>query len=304
MTTVLGIDVSGYQDPEKVNYAELRAHGFGFVVVKLDQYLTEEHVTLARAAGLEVGGYYWNDPLSSPSYQAGRIRREVERLGLRFAALDVEQFWKDWGLYWQWTQKKITLSQLPKFTPAEISENARMVMGLVNLSVTVPWLVYTADWFIQGWAAQMLNWLVRYQTWVAQYVGKNGNITWDQLTRLPWGFTLGPLAGSTPKIWQVSGSFVYPGRSQWDCYDTNLFLGSPADLQDWLGQTPPLPGFMPYQVRSTADLGLRIRTEPNTSAAIVGKLFPYQPAVTILETANGWGRTCAGWISLAWTKKV
>ena len=51
MVTVLGIDVSGYQDPERVNYAELKAHGFGFVVVKLDQYLTEEHVTLALTEG-------------------------------------------------------------------------------------------------------------------------------------------------------------------------------------------------------------------------------------------------------------
>jgi hypothetical protein len=143
---------------------------------------------------------------------------------------------------------------------------------------------------------------------VAQYVDLNElqhHKTWLQLQALPGAAVLRPLAGSTPKIWQVSGSFIYPGRS-YDAYDTNLFLGSQAELAAWLGGSLPpyLPGFVPYQVKSTAYLGLRIRTEPNTNAAIMGKLFPYQPAVTILETSNGWGRFSAGWISLAWTKKV
>lgn len=35
MNTILGIDVSGYQDPERVNYAELKAQGFGFVIVAM-----------------------------------------------------------------------------------------------------------------------------------------------------------------------------------------------------------------------------------------------------------------------------
>jgi GH25 family lysozyme M1 (1,4-beta-N-acetylmuramidase) len=310
MTTVLGIDVSGYQDPERVNYAELKAHGFGFVVVKLDQYLTEEHVTLARAAGLEVGGYWWNDPNDAPSYQAGRVLAEVKRLGLRFAALDVEQFWSDWDAYWRYLRKEIALAELPKFAPANISANAQIVMALVKESITVPWLVYTAEWFIQGWAAPIANWIGNYQSWVAQYLhsGANEHMTWEALKALPGSSSLRPLAGSTPKIWQVSGSFIYPGRSQWDVYDTDLFLGGPNDLAAWLKFPAPVPGFIPYKVVAFAYPCLLIRNAPVTGA-VVGRLYLNQPAVTILEEAidskgGKWGRITAGWISLAWTKKV
>ncbi len=316
METVLGIDVSGYQDPEKVNYAELYAHGFRFAIVKLGQYLTEEHVTLARDAGLEVGGYWWNDPLDAPGYQAHQILKEVQRLGLRFAGLDVEQFWKDWVAYWQWTRKEISLSEVPAFTPAEISENAHQVMQLVSGEITVPWLLYSAEWFLMNYAPPILYWLQNYDLWLAQYVTRQDNhVTWNQLQAMAMGGIIPPLpavqplAGKFPKIWQVSGSFVYPGRSWWDCYDTDLFMGGPDDLQAWLGTSPqPSPKgegvFIPYQVKSTADLGLRIRAEPNTNSAILGKLYPNQPAVTILEVRGVWGRFCAGWISLTWTKKV
>jgi GH25 family lysozyme M1 (1,4-beta-N-acetylmuramidase) len=314
MTTVLGIDVSGYQDPERVNYPELYAHGFRFVVVKLGQYLTEEHVTLARAGGFEVGGYWWNDPLDDPHYQATCILEEVRRLALRFAGLDVEQFWRDWVAYWKWTRKEIPLSEVPTFTPAEISNNAGQVMELVKTLIKVPWLLYSAEWFLMDYAPPIMYWLQNYDLWLAQYVDgrwQDKNVGWDLLAAMASGARplppVQPLAGKYPRIWQISGSLIYPKRSWWDSYDTDLFMGGPDDLAEWLGRTPSAPTtptFIPYQVKSTADLGLRIRAEPNTSSTILGKLYPNQPAVTILEVNGVWGRFCAGWISLTWTKKV
>lgn len=307
MNTVLGIDVSGYQDPERMNYKELYDHGFRFVVVKLDQYLTEEHITLARAAGLEVGGYFWNDPLDAPAYQAARILNEVKRLGLRFAALDVEQWWSDWDAWWKAIQKQIPWTQVPHFTPLQIANNAGQVMALVKDAITVPWMVYTARWFTDAWAGPIMNWIGAYQSWVAQYiqpaVGMNNHITWEQLQALPGSSVLRPLAGSTPKIWQVSGSFIYPGRS-YDAYDTNLFLGSQADLDAWLQFPAPDPEFIPYRVKTTAYNGLRVRDLPSIQGNILGKLWPGSAAVTILEEQDGFGRFCGGWIFLSWTKRV
>ena len=129
--TVLGIDVSGYQDPDKVNYPALAAHGFKFVVVKLNEALTDEHVSLAKAAGLEVGGYGWHDPTLSASTQAAKIIAEVKRLALRFAGLDVEQDWSSWSAYWQFCAKKITRDQVPKLAPAQIAASAKSVMTTV-----------------------------------------------------------------------------------------------------------------------------------------------------------------------------
>lgn len=307
METILGIDVSGYQDPHRVNYAELKAHGFGFAVVKLDQYLTDEHVTHARASGLEVGGYYWNDPLSTSTYQAARIISECNRLGLRFAWLDTEQWWSDWGLWYKAVTNVIPWSDVPKFTQRKISDSSRQVLEMVKPQLNIPWGLYTGKWFPDQYALPMYEWVENWQTWLAQYVSKKGAVTWDYLSSLPGSNHLVPLG--TPKIWQMSGSFVYPGRSSWDCYDTNVFLGTQDDLTSWLRYPPPPPGFTPYDVVSTAADGLRVRAKPNIYAAIITKLFPYHGAVTILEEAKDnqgytWGRYLVGWIRLDWTRKV
>jgi hypothetical protein len=77
----------------------------------------------------------------------------------------------------------------------------------------------------------------------------------------------------------------------------------------WLGNKPLPPVFIPYDVKSTADVGLRIRATHYLNGIILGKLYPYSPAVTILEewydgTQYTWGRCIAGWLRLDYTRKV
>jgi hypothetical protein len=303
---VLGIDVSGWQDPDKVDYAGLKAHGFGFVVVKLGQFLTEEHIALAQAAGLEVGGYWWNDALVAPAYQVVQIAASVARFGLRFVALDVEQFWRDWLKYWPWLRGEITLEELPKFTPAQISANALQVMAGVRVAIKVPLLIYTAHWFVNGWARPILDWIGDYESWLAQFVdyGQPYHVTWEQLGALPGGAALNGLGESRARIWQVSSRMIYPGRS-YEPYDTDVWLGTQDELLAWLGNAPVPPEFASYLVKVTASAGLRVRRTPEIKADnILGKVWPWSPAIRILEVREGWGRMCTGWLFLGWTRRV
>jgi len=288
MDKLLGVDVSGYQNPDKVNYSELKAHGFSFVIVKLDQYLTDDHVRLAKSAGLEVGGYYWNDPLSTSAYQSARILSELNRLNLRFAWLDVEQWWSDWDLWYKAITNIIPWSSVPRLTPQKISDNSHQVLNLVKPNLSIPWGVYTGKWVLDQYALPMYGWIDSYQTWLAQYVSKKGSVTWEYLTSLPGNESLIPLG--LPRIWQVSGSFVYPGRSLWDCYDTNLFLGNNEAFQSWMGGVQPLPPPLPivseYQIIVA---NLTVRSGPGISYTPLYYIHSPQK-ITVVEIRGSWGR--------------
>ncbi len=65
---------------------------------------------------------------------------------------------------------------------------------------------------------------------------------------------------------------------------------------------------VPYLVTTTCDV-LRIRKKPTTSSAVTGRISEeagHKKQYTIVEEKDGWGRlkSGAGWISLAYTKKV
>lgn len=53
----------------------------------------------------------------------------------------------------------------------------------------------------------------------------------------------------------------------------------------------------------TADIGLNIRKEANSSAAKVGA-YAYGALVSVLEVKGGWGRTDKGWVSMAYLEAV
>ena len=57
-----------------------------------------------------------------------------------------------------------------------------------------------------------------------------------------------------------------------------------------------------YQVKVTAHDGLNCRTAPVSGSVVM--TYPYNTILTITQEKSGWGHTGAGWVSLAYTKKV
>lgn len=87
-------------------------------------------------------------------------------------------------------------------------------------------------------------------------------------------------------------------------------LGSIAkEVTKQLGGSTPAPKPAPapsksYKVKVTADV-LNVREKPNASCKIKGKIKKGE-IYTIVSTSKGWGKlkSGAGWINLAYTKKV
>ena len=309
MNYTLGVDVSGYQNPDNMNYKDLYQHGFRFVVVKLGQYLTEEHVFHAREAGMRIGGYWWNDPLDDPAWQARQILTSIKTLNLEFAALDMEQYWSNWDKWYQAVNNMLPWAKIPKFTMKQIDNNAHQVIQLVSAEIKIPWLLYSADWFIEGYALSVNDWLANYKTWCAHYVESGRHVTWEDLAAMPGSHPLPNLQKVTPIIWQT-GEFIFPGRADWNKYDVDLFVGNQMALNAWLhNQEPITPRFQPYWVKSIAEPTLRIHNLPSLTSPVIGRLYPDSPAALILEEtkdAEGytWGRFMMGWIRLDWTKRI
>lgn len=57
-----------------------------------------------------------------------------------------------------------------------------------------------------------------------------------------------------------------------------------------------------YTARVTAHDGLNCRTAPVSGSVVM--TYPYNTILTITQEKSGWGYTGAGWVSLAYTKKV
>lgn len=108
---------------------------------------------------------------------------------------------------------------------------------------------------------------------------------------------------------------VRSGNKVWSRFkkDVELLLksaGQPADIPDAAQEAQPQPDTsgMPYKVSTTCDV-LNIRAGAGTMYRVTGQIAERaekKKIYIIVEEKNGWGllKSGAGWISLAYTKKV
>lgn len=241
-----GIDVSAYQI--NVPWKSLVDNaGLGFAVIKGDQLTaTDNHIALAREAGVPVvGEYFWNDPTITASVQIEWFAKDIKDHKPDFIALDVEQYWAVWQDYWDYLNGKITQAAIRKKSPSAISENARTVAdGLHKLFPELPMVIYTGTWFVLGYAQPMVGWVGKYDIWMAHYFdGKLGirNVTWDVLNATPpQNFTVWmPLVTMIWKIWQYSSTMITPAQNA--RYDWNAFAGTLQELKTWAKKILPGP---------------------------------------------------------------
>ena len=118
----LGVDVSSWQST--VHWEKLHANGVRFAIIKAAQGsyrqdpLCPAHLKAAQATGMICGVYHWMDPGCTVDAQISNLKHRLNRQEYSFLALDVEQYWSDWG---EWQQGMIS----KRYTGKQISDCAR-----------------------------------------------------------------------------------------------------------------------------------------------------------------------------------
>lgn len=291
-TRILGIDVSHYQN--HVDFNLLKSKGVEFAIIKstsgdyrVDRKL-KQHVQGASDAGMVVGVYHWNDPITNDESQAKYIHQAIANLPVQFVAIDVEQFWKDWAEWRQWIRGKIP-KITKRFSANRISNSAKTVAGLTKEKTGLPTLIYTRKTFIFDYARPMLNWIPNYPLWLAayhSYPAQPITLSWEEFknNHLPSSFGPQLPAGSNRwHFWQFTGDrYILPGiegnPGQPGPLDVNFFNGSLDDLTKFASGNivpppppPPPPANTELKARVTTPV-LFVRSGPGTSFSNIGQL--------------------------------
>jgi GH25 family lysozyme M1 (1,4-beta-N-acetylmuramidase) len=233
----LGVDVSSWQ--ATVHWEKLDENGVRFASIKASQGsyrqdpLGPSHLKAAQAAGMLCGVYHWMDPGCAVNAQISNLEHRLKGLDYAFLALDVEQYWSDWG---EWQKGSIS----KRYPGKLISDCAQACADAMLSKFNKPVLIYTRASFVKEYAPQMVEWLPNWDLWLAHYPYHPGRIhlSWEQLKKhyvpsIPAPAV--PEGSKNWRFWQFSGDkFILPGEQS--ALDLNFYHGSLQDLQAWLGQ--------------------------------------------------------------------
>jgi hypothetical protein len=127
-------------------------------------------VEVATHSSMVLQGYFWDDIILDPLRQADWLADMLvmEGLPVKWVWADQEQWWSNWAAWYQFRNKVITLDEVPKAAPANISShnaafNKRFHERFPNHGV------YTNKGFVSSWSPQMDLWLPAYRSWVPHY---------------------------------------------------------------------------------------------------------------------------------------
>lgn len=249
----------------------MREHGFQLVIVKfsagggvdgIDQgkkgWIDTPSIyrDLFRGAGFDFGGYGWLDPIRTSAYQFQWIRDQIARLDPDCIAIDDEQWWKDWGQYWEVVNHARAWSAVDRLPPEQILSCSAEMIDLLDSfrKPTVPLELYTFATFFRDytgvdWPAPVGDrtrnpWLAFYPQFPASYQICE---TWDEFDEFLNCFILGKspiqLAGAPRGLnswrwWQFASTIRLPGASQ--KVDLSIFNGTRAEYSAWLGRSPSM----------------------------------------------------------------
>lgn len=253
------VDVSHWQG--SINGPLLASKNVDSVIIKLDQDYAK-HAREVRKTGMKLGAYWWSDPI--PAYtvekQMADLKRIAEVVPPDFYALDVEQWWDNWGTWGQARRKQIAWTAVRLLASKRISDVAFQQYNL--LKEIAPTLVYTSQGFVKSYAPDMAKWLPGVPMWLAWYpYWKFVPGTWETTreyvnTYYPNTIPLLPagVAKEDVALWQFSGDkLVLPGtykdpagkyespidlsimmweQSKWDAFLGKVSESQPSPLTD------------------------------------------------------------------------
>lgn len=315
MSRALIADISKYQ-PD-FNPAAFRDLGGVSVIVKATMgfgrdYLLDRHAKLTNEAGIVLGLYHWFDPTSTLQRQVDLFRAAIDQYQPAYVWVDIEQWWADWGLWYDAIYQQIPMSQVPVVSDSKQFSMAAAFLTAIQANFSAGRAgIYTGKWFIDRYCPSLRGIVGRYPLWLAEYLSWiYGEISPVNLLKIPVTLKdrnpVMPTTSATWDLWQVSSRVRLPGVCS-NNIDLNISRMEQAEFLAWVGGVPtpePIPDPNPTrEVTVTAFLWLRVRESPNTSSRIL-KSLRYGTRIKVIDQPGAWLKLAdePGWISGQWVK--
>lgn len=270
MKTKLIVDLSKWDT--RVNYQEFkdadllaaiaRAGGSG-----VDDRQARVHGAGVRMVGLALGLYYWVDPTRDGKQQATHFRRLISEIKPDFLALDVEQWWASWDLWYAWMFGKLEKHKVPVVSARQINRVTRDFYEACPAELKK--LIYTRISFLVQYCKELIPFVAQHDCWLAQWPCTGGDLkkrtlTWDELKEkyLPTTKPAKLVDMDEVTLWQWTGDrFTLPGTGRRT--DVNLWT-SERPFELWLNKDIPSPSAPPYREARLAKnvYGLNVREAP------------------------------------------
>jgi hypothetical protein len=171
---------------------------------------------------------HWIDPAQNLERQADCFLAEIDNVQPDFLLYDIEQYDGDWG---------ISFKLIP---PAKIYDATVFIIEYVSSMCLLPWMPYSAKWFLGRYCPQLVDWFGDHPALVASYadygqkvrrVTRAAFLAWvEQVAVMPMP-TSGVGVLRNPVVRQVSST------QQLACcpanYDASIILDDPG-FDAWL----------------------------------------------------------------------
>lgn len=210
-----GLDTSSWQHPHgaPVDWRQAAASGQTYAFIKATEgtgpanRYYESDVRDARAAGMVIGSYHMARPAMEPAQQAHAFADRIQSVG------------------GPQLPPVLDLEYAEDLDPAELAAWAQVFLDTLQQRTGRMPILYTYRYF---WIDRMANTtrFAEYPLWLAEYGV-------SQPTR--------PMIGGWDEwtFWQRAETGRVPGFA--DHVDLNVFAGTRADLDAWLGPVEPVP---------------------------------------------------------------
>ena len=300
MLNKLVVDIARYT--LSVDPAPLHDAGVQMVILKVDKQFPKNGKAFADS-GMPIAVYHWIDPTKKAEKQVEQTLRTIKNSGLPVLAIfaDFEQWWADWGEWYDAIWKRISWNAVRRVNPGKLSSHAKDVFkGFEESEWGV--LGYSRASFVHEYAPSATNWTHGYRWWLAHYISVQAQtLSWEAMKAniLPCvGFSPArPLGVSKDQVvgHQFTGDkLALPGlygdttRTKYARADVNLFD------EEFLKEIKAIsaPKALPKTINKaivTASPRLNVRSGPGISYPIVDKLLKGAP-IEIVEIKDGWAK--------------
>jgi GH25 family lysozyme M1 (1,4-beta-N-acetylmuramidase) len=273
------MDMSDYQ--ATVDFKKLKEEGLSLVIAKCSSGTYDAITKAGREAtfsdkvqqcyneNLPVMAYHWLDPIpyftkyginnlppKEKDEQVHNLAYCLKNKQVYGIMINIEQWWADWGKYYQYLRREIPVDQVPVVPEAWVRATANTFIN--NVCDTFPEfagriIIYSANWFVERYPS-LRQTLDGYPSICANYPTEHlpsGLINLKNIQDLRMNYMPTdadkPLpfnASGTATMWQFSGDkmtlpYILGATGKVSALDWILFKGTEEELYKWIQFTDP-----------------------------------------------------------------
>ena len=282
----LAIDISYYNALSPAQWDLLKSVVDG-VIIRLSYGLSydsmaQRHVDSAKRVGLPFAGYHWVDPTRDLNSQVNFYKSVVDKYHPASMFNDFEQYWTDWDAY---MRQDLATAYESRLTDTQLNSYYSKFSDAADRKITIPVGNYSADWFINKYSPSMGKWVTKTNYWEARYFRYYDRAWWSsKQEEMGSDFEIknvkelakqaqivkgiGRQFESYMEVKGLKANIGY--HLDWNVFTeegfSRMFAVESGEIQE---PEPTLKDTYVVVSKEVGDQALRLRSAPNTTAAVV-----------------------------------